>query len=129
MKIRSITFTFLILFFVNQAGLAATTRGECLNNLRELIVPNLKKNAFVQKGYGPKIKVDIDDYSDGVYTLRLTLPKQPTSDDPNESGTVGWVTLDTNQMKAFDISNTADNPIPLNVDPNLYKSFVQKCTK
>lgn len=129
MKIRSIIFLFVILPFVSQAGLAATTRDECLNNLRKLIVPSVKTNAFVQKGYGPKIKVDIDDYSDGVYTLRLTLPKQPTSDNPNESGTVGWVTLDKNQMKAFDISDDADNPVPLNVDPNLYKSFVQKCTK
>lgn len=42
---------------------------------------------------------------------------------------VGWVTLDTNQMKAFDISNDEGSPVPLNVDPDLYKSFVQKCTK
>ena len=129
MNIKHIIFTFLALLLVDQTVLAATTRNECLNKLKELVVPSLKNNPFVQKGYGPKIQVDIDDYSGGVYTLRLTLPKQPTSDNPDESGIVGWVTLDTNQMKAFDISNDEGSPVPLNVDPDLYKSFVQKCTK
>jgi hypothetical protein len=99
-----------------------------MNDLKELIVPALEHNAFVQKGFGKKIKIDVDDYNNGVYNLRLTLSKNPSPDNPNTSETVGWVRLDVKKKKAYDESIDPDHPRELKLNSDELNSIVKKCS-
>lgn len=128
MKTNKLILSFFLAFLIWRPSYATTTRGECLDDLKKLIVPTLTHNVFVQKGYGKKIQIDVDDYNDGVYNLRLTLSKNPSPDNPNTSDTVGWVRLDVKKMKAYDESIDPDHPTELKLNSDELNSIVKKCS-
>ncbi|WP_116136069.1 hypothetical protein [Trinickia diaoshuihuensis] len=94
----------------------------CDTALRQLIVAPLHSIAMKKEN----VRVALEDSNDGVYSVRLFVAAD-SPDNRDKYVTIGWVNLDTNTMKAFDVTDDPDNPVTLNVDVARYRSYVDRC--
>jgi hypothetical protein len=95
---------------------------ECVSELKKLIVPPLT-HVVVNKSI---IKTEITDSSNGIYSARLFVPAD-SPENLDKQVSIGWVNLDINSMKAYDVTNDPDNKVALEVDHDLYKKYVDRC--
>jgi hypothetical protein len=94
----------------------------CRGELNRLVVPVLPELPFHKK----QIQTNIEDGNSGIYSVRLAV----TADSPDnldKEVTVGWVILDTNAKKAYDVSRDPDNKDELRINKRLYRVFVHEC--
>ncbi|WP_081057788.1 hypothetical protein [Burkholderia vietnamiensis] len=96
----------------------------CRNELRELVVPSLEHVAMNKKD----IQADIEDVSDGVYSVRLYVAAD-SPDNLDKQVAIGWVNLDTNSMKALDVTRDPDHPDVLKVNEKKYRKFISDCIR
>lgn len=94
----------------------------CRSELRELVVPPLEHVAMNKKD----IQADIEDVSDGVYSVRLYVAAD-SPDNLDKQVSIGWVNLDTNSMKALDVTRDPEHPDVLKVDEEKYQKFISDC--
>lgn len=121
MKICKIVLLFLSLLMFSREGYAELS-DSCKGELRQLVVPPLK-GVVMKKN---DIQAEIDDVSDGVYSVRLFVPSD-SPDNLDKQVSIGWVNLDVNSMKAYNVTNDPDNHVELGVNRKQYKHFVEKC--
>ncbi|WP_241011837.1 hypothetical protein [Burkholderia sp. Ac-20392] len=101
---------------------ATPAAAACNDQLTQLIVPALRQTAMNRRD----IHVDVDERDGNVYRLRLfTIPEH--SGTPNREATVGWVTLDTQAMRALDVTRDPERPDVLNIDRRALSGFVSTC--
>ncbi|MCM2547241.1 hypothetical protein [Burkholderia glumae] len=94
----------------------------CRSELRELIIPPLDHVAMNKKD----IQADIEDVSDGVYSVRLYVAAD-SPDNLDKQVSIGWVNLDTNSMKALDVTKDPEHPQELKVNDAKYRNFISDC--
>ncbi|VWC50800.1 hypothetical protein BLA23254_07808 [Burkholderia lata] len=101
---------------------AAAPRASCNDQLTRLIVPALRQTAMNRRD----IHADVDERDGDVYRIRLfTMPDRPGT--PNRDATIGWVTLDTQSMRALDVTRDPDRSDVLNLDRRALSRFVSTC--
>ncbi|VWC88307.1 hypothetical protein [Burkholderia lata] len=101
---------------------AAAPPASCNDQLTRLIVPALQQTEMNRRG----IHVDVDERDGDVYRIRLfTIPDH--SGTPNREATIGWVTLDTQAMRARDVTRDPDRPDVLKIDRRALSRFVSTC--
>jgi hypothetical protein len=88
-----------------------------MDELIKLIVPPLA-NVVMDKSI---IKAEIADSSNGIYSARLFVPAD-SPDNLDKQVSIGWVNLDVNAMRAYDVTNDPNNKIDLKVT-------IETCTK
>jgi len=103
---------------VGHAALSAT----CNQELRDLVVPPLKGVTMNKKD----VRVELEDHNSDVYSVRLFVVAD-SPDNLDKQVSIGWVNLDTNKMKAFDVTDDPNSRIELRVSGSKYKSFVGRC--
>ncbi|MDN7699826.1 hypothetical protein R0290_06670 [Burkholderia semiarida] len=101
---------------------AAAPPASCNERLTALIVPALRQTAFAQRD----IHAAVDERNHDVYRIRL-FATPDRSGTPNREATVGWVTLDTRAMQAFDVTRDPDRPDELKIDRRALSRFVSTC--
>ncbi|WP_321875977.1 hypothetical protein [Burkholderia cenocepacia] len=94
----------------------------CKSELRELVVPPLEHVAMNKKD----IHADIEDVSDGIYSVRLYVAAD-SPDNLDKQVSIGWVNLDTNSMKALDVTRDPEHPDVLKVNESKYRKFISDC--
>ncbi|KAB0644160.1 hypothetical protein F7R21_03955 [Burkholderia latens] len=94
----------------------------CKSELRELVVPPLEHVAMNKKD----IHADIEDVTDGVYSVRLYVAAD-SPDNLDRQVSIGWVNLDTNSMKALDVTRDPEHPDVLKVNESKYRKFISDC--
>ncbi|AWY66117.1 hypothetical protein A8H36_07045 [Burkholderia thailandensis] len=94
----------------------------CRIKLRELVVPPLEHVAMNKKD----IQAEIEDVSNGVYSVRLYVAAD-SPDNLDKQVSIGWVNLDTNSMKALDVTRDPEHPDMLKVDEAKYREFISNC--
>ncbi|MBR8187252.1 hypothetical protein C6Q14_24805 [Burkholderia ambifaria] len=94
----------------------------CRSELRELVVPPLEHVAMNKKD----IQADIEDVSDGIYSVRLYVAAD-SPDNLDKQVSIGWVNLDTNSMKALDVTRDPEHPDVLKVNEAKYRKFISDC--
>lgn len=94
----------------------------CRSELRELVVPPLEHVAMDKKD----IQADIEDVSDGVYSVRLYVAAD-SPDNLDKQVSIGWVNLDTNSMKVLDVTRDPEHPDVLKVNEAKYRKFISDC--
>lgn len=114
--------TIAVLLMISCGASAATET--CRNELRELVVPPLEHVAMNKKD----IQADIEDVSDGVYSVRLYLAAD-SPDNLDKEVSIGWVNLDTNSMRALDVTRDPEHPDVLKVDEEKYRKFISDCIR
>ncbi|VWB63758.1 hypothetical protein [Burkholderia lata] len=101
---------------------AAAPQASCDDQLTRLIVPALRQTAMNRRD----IRADVDERDGDVYRIRLfTMPDHPGT--PNRDATIGWVTLDTQAMRALDVTRDPDRPDVLKIDRRALSRFVSTC--
>ncbi|WP_244272947.1 hypothetical protein [Burkholderia lata] len=101
---------------------AAAPPASCNDQLTQLIVPALRQTAMNRRD----IHADVDERDGDVYRIRLfTIPDH--SGTPNRDATIGWVTLDTQAMRALDVTRDPDRPDVLKIDRRALSRFVSTC--
>lgn len=101
---------------------AAAPPASCNDQLARLIVPALRQTGMNRRD----IHADVDERDGDVYRVRLfTMPDH--SGTPNREATIGWVTLDTQAMRALDVTRDPDRPDVLKIDPHALSRFVSTC--
>ncbi|VWD50643.1 hypothetical protein BLA18112_07463 [Burkholderia lata] len=101
---------------------AAAPSASCDDQLTRLIVPALRQTVMNRRD----IHADVDERDGDVYRIRLfTMPDHPGT--PNREATIGWVTLDTQAMRALDVTRDPDRPDVLNIDRRALSRFVSTC--
>ncbi|OXJ37410.1 hypothetical protein CFB82_07525 [Burkholderia sp. HI2714] len=104
------------------ATAAATPPVSCNDQLTRLIVPALRQTGMNRRD----IHADVDERDGNVYRVRLfTMPDH--SGTPNREATIGWVTLDTQAMRALDVTRDPDRPDVLKIDRRALSRFVSTC--
>ncbi|WP_246327084.1 hypothetical protein [Burkholderia guangdongensis] len=111
------------LFLMISCGVYASPE-ICRSELRELIVPPLEHVAMNKRN----IQVDLEDTSDGVYSVRLYV-QADSPDNFDKRVSIGWVNLDTNSMKVLDMTRDPDHPDVLKVNAEKYRKFVSDCIR
>lgn len=106
------------------AAFAHASPEVCSGELSALILPPLERSSMKKQD----IQLGIADESDGVYSVRLSLPAKG-ADNPDDQVTIGWVNLDTRAMKALDMTRDPDHPDLLAVDQAKYRKFVSDCLR
>ncbi|TGN96342.1 hypothetical protein PL79_017515 [Burkholderia sp. USMB20] len=96
----------------------------CRSELRELVVPPLEHVAMNKKD----IQADIEDVSDGVYSVRLYVAAD-SPDNLDKQVSIGWINLDTNSMKALDVTRDPEHPDTLKVNAEKYRKFISDCIR
>ncbi|WP_260435030.1 hypothetical protein [Burkholderia sp. Bp8992] len=105
-----------------QSATAAPPPASCNAQLTALIVPSLRQTAMARRD----IQADLDERTGNVYRIRLfTVPGHPGT--PNREATIGWVTLDTQAMRALDITRDPDRPDVLKIDRRALLHAVSAC--
>jgi hypothetical protein len=103
-------------------SVAAAPPASCNAQLTALIVPALRQTAMDRRD----IHADVDERNGNVYRIRLfTVPDHPGT--PNREATIGWVTLDTQAMRALDITRDPDQPDVLTIDRRALSRAVSAC--
>ena len=102
--------TIAVLLMISCGASAATEA--CRNELRALIVPPLEHVAMNKKD----LLADIEDVSDGVYSVRLYVAAD-SPDNLDKEVSIGWVNLDT------------EHPDVLKVDEGKYRKFISDCIR
>ncbi|MCA8064634.1 hypothetical protein [Burkholderia sp. AU38729] len=101
---------------------AAMPPASCNEQLTRLIVPALRQTEMSRRD----IHADVDERDGNVYRVRLfTMPDHPGT--PNRDATIGWVTLDTQAMRALDVTRDPDRPDVLKIDRRALSRFVSAC--
>lgn len=101
---------------------AAAQPASCNDQLTQLIVPALQQTEMNRHD----IHVDVDERDGDVYRIRLfTIPDH--SGTPNREATIGWVMLDTQAMRALDVTRDPDRPDVLKIDRRALSRFVSTC--
>lgn len=111
----------LILLLMTSCG-AQASADICRSELRELVAPPLEHVAMNKKD----IQADIEDVSDGVYSVRLYVAAD-SPDNLDKQVSIGWVNLDTNSMKALDVTRDPEHPDVLKVNEAKYRKFISNC--
>lgn len=114
----------LALSLLTAPGYAAAPATACNRELRQLVVPALKSVAMDRKN----VQAEVEDGNGGVYSVRLFVPAD-SPDNLDRQVAIGWIDLDVNAMKAFDVTNDADSPVALGVDKEKFAAFVKKCLR
>lgn len=116
-------FITLTLFMMISCGAYASTE-ICRSELRELVVTPLEHVAMNKKD----IQTDIEDVSDGVYSVRLYVVAD-SPDNLDKQVSIGWVNLDTNSMKVLDVTRDPEHPDVLKVNEVKYQKFISDCIR
>jgi hypothetical protein len=95
---------------------------QCVSELKKLIMSPLTRMAISKS----IIRARIADSSNGIYSARLFVPAD-SPENMNTQMSIGWVNLDVNSMKAYDVTNDPGNKVALKVDHDLYKKYVDRC--
>jgi hypothetical protein len=95
---------------------------ECEGDLRKLVVPPLIDVVMTKS----IVQTEIDSGNNGIYGVRLFVPAD-TPDNLNKEVSIGWVNLDINFMKAYDVTNDLHNKVELKINRHLYKQYVARC--
>ncbi|WP_249744608.1 hypothetical protein [Burkholderia pyrrocinia] len=102
---------------------AAAPPASCNDQLTQLIVPALRQTAMDRRA----IHADVDERDGNIFRIRLfVMPDHPGT--PNQEATIGWVTLDTQAMRALDVTRDPDRPDVLAIDRHALSRFVSACT-
>lgn len=109
-------------FAILTSAFAFSNSPECKVDLRSLIVSPLT-HVVMDKSI---IQAEIADSSNGIYSARLFVPAD-SPDNVNKQVSIGWVNLDVNSMKAYDVTDDQNNTIEFKINRNLYKKYVDKC--
>lgn len=116
--IKILLFTIGILAFQQSYALNLNCREE----LHSLIVPALSKLPFRKK----QILTNIEDSNSGIYSVRLFVAAD-SPDNLDKEVTIGWVNLDTNAMKAYDVSRDPENKDELRINKSRCRVFTHEC--
>ncbi len=80
-----------------------------------------------------KMQVELADISDdnghprnGVYGVQIWIAAD-SPDNADGKVAIGWVDLDTRNMKIFDVTQDEYHPQELKIDKKLYSNFVKRC--
>src|ERR1700759_5797437 len=84
---------------------------QCREELNRLVVPALLSIPFPKK----QIQTNVEDSNLGTYSVRLFVAAD-SPDNLDKDVTIGWVNLDTNAMKAYDVSRDPDNKDELHIN-------------
>jgi hypothetical protein len=103
---------------------AAAPTAACNRDLRQLIAPALKGVFMNSKD----VQTEVDDNNGGVYSVRLFVGAN-SPDNLDRQVSIGWINLDVNAMKVFDVTNDPDSPVALDVSEEKYAAFVKKCLR
>ncbi|WP_257010496.1 hypothetical protein [Burkholderia ubonensis] len=117
---KIVTLTLLLMI----SGCADASVEICRSELRELVVPPLEHVVMNKKD----IQADIEDVSDGVYSVRLYVAAD-SPDNINKQVSIGWVNLDTNSMKVLDVTRDPEHPDVLKVNEEKYRKFISDCIR
>lgn len=102
----------------------ASPATKCDAALRKLIVPRLEHVVMKRQD----IQVALEDSKDGIYSVKLFVASD-SPDNLDKYVTTGWVDLDVNTMKAFDVTDDPDKPTILDVDMAKYRKYVDQCLR
>jgi len=122
-KVIENLFLTVVLCLLSHASIASP--GVCQDQLRNLVVPSLQHVAINKK----EIQVELMEMasgSPGVYSVRL-FAAADSPDNLDKQVSIGWVNLDTNTMRALDVTRDPDRPDLLKVDADKIRNFVSKC--
>lgn len=108
----------LFTFFVMASWTACASPGACKNELRELVVPSFQDVAMNKSD----IQAEIEDESNGIYSVRAYVAAD-SPDNLDKQVSIGWINLDTNSMKALDVTRDPDHPDELKVDEENTENF------
>ncbi|WP_244137438.1 hypothetical protein [Burkholderia pyrrocinia] len=101
---------------------AAAPLASCNEQLTQLIVPALRQTAMDRRA----IHANVDERDGNILRIRLFVtPDHPGT--PNRDATIGWVTLDTQAMRALDVTRDPDRPDVLAIDRRALSRFVSAC--
>lgn len=103
---------------------ACASPGACKNELRELVVPSFQDVAMNKSD----IQAEIEDESNGIYSVRAYVAAD-SPDNLDKQVSIGWINLDTNSMKALDVTRDPDHPDELKVDEEKYRKFLSDCIR
>lgn len=103
----------------------AASSASCDAQLTQLIVPALRQTAFDRQAIHAE-PAALTGQPDGVLGVRLFVtPDRPGT--PNRDATIGWVTLDTHALRAFDVTRDPDQPDVLKIDRHALSRYVSTC--
>lgn len=100
----------------------AAQKPACDQELRALVVPPLKGVAMDKKD----IQAEPEEHRDGVYSIRLFVPAR-NADNLDGQVSIGWVDLDVDSMKAFDVTNDPNNRAEMSLDRAKLARYVKNC--
>jgi len=112
------------LSLLTASGYAAAPATACNRELRQRVVPTLQGVAMDRKN----VQAKVEDGNGGVYSVRLFVAAD-SPDNRNRQGSIGWIDLDVNAMKAFDVTKDPDSPVALDVNKEKFAAFVKNCLK
>ncbi|MDR8921249.1 hypothetical protein FEP54_06042 [Burkholderia multivorans] len=72
------------------------------------------------------IQAEIEDESNGIYSVRAYVAAD-SPDNLDKQVSIGWINLDTNSMKALDVTRDPDHPDELKVGEEKYRKFLSDC--
>lgn len=102
----------------------AAQKPACDQELRALVVPPLKGVAMNKKD----IQAELEEQHDGVYSVRLFVAAS-SPDNLDGQVPVGWVDLNVDSMKAFDVTNDPNTHIEMNLNRARFERYVKNCLR
>lgn len=70
-----------------------------------------------------KFNVSVDELTDGVATLKVTM----RNTERNEDLAIGWLKMNAKKNQLFDVTSDPDNPEELKYDSILFKKAIRHC--
>lgn len=89
----------------------AAQKRACGRELRALVVPPLKGIAMEKKD----ILAEPEERDEGVYSIQLFVAAR-NADNLDGQVTVGWLDLNVDSMKAFDVTNDPNNRVAMSIN-------------
>jgi len=72
------------------------------------------------------IQTEIEESGNGIYSVRLFVPAD-SPDNLDHQVSTGWVDLDLNSMKAYDVTESPEDRKILYLDQEKYEAYVRRC--
>ncbi|MFC0401242.1 hypothetical protein [Paraburkholderia rhizosphaerae] len=113
---------FLIFLVTSNAAHAFSNSQDCRVDLKNLIVPSLTRVVMDRA----LIRAEIIEVDGNTYSARLFVPAD-SPDNLNGQVSIGWVDLDIELMKAYDVTDDLSNKKILDVNINKFSDYINKC--